>query len=97
MSPSLGGALIRYLLALNIALLFFTLIPVPPLDGGAILGVVLPNSLEFVNQFLRRWGIFVLFALFLTGTVRIFMRPAVQLTAAWAEVLLRLVGAGAGT
>ena len=67
----------------------------PPLDGGAILGVVLPESLQPLNQFLRRYGIFVLFALFLTGAVRIFMRPAVQLTEAWAGVLLRLVGASA--
>ena len=96
LSPSLASAMIRYLLALNIALLFFNLIPVPPLDGGAILGVVLPESLQFINQFLRRYGMFVLFALFLTGTVRIFMRPATQLTEAWALALLRLVGVGAG-
>lgn len=96
LSESLGNAIIRYLLALNISLLFFNLIPVPPLDGGAILGVVLPESLQFINQFLRRYGMFVLFALFLTGTVRIFMRPATQLTEAWALALLRLVGVGAG-
>jgi Zn-dependent protease len=94
LSPALGTAMIRYLLALNIALLFFNLIPVPPLDGGAILGVVLPESLQFITQALRRYGVFVLLILFMTGAIRVFMRPAMYLTEAWAKTLLGLIGVG---
>ena len=36
-------ALVRYVLAINLALMFFNLIPLGPLDGAAVLAGILPN------------------------------------------------------
>jgi Zn-dependent protease len=44
----------------NILLAVFNLVPIPPLDGSKILFAFLPASLENVQIFLERYGIFIL-------------------------------------
>ena len=39
-------ALVRYVLAVNLALMFFNLIPLGPLDGAAVLAGILPESAQ---------------------------------------------------
>jgi Zn-dependent protease len=85
------AAVIRYFLQLNIMLMFFNLIPVPPLDGGSVLAGLLPRSLQVIPDLLQRYGTIVFFLLLLTGMLRIAMRPAGHVAAAWAEVVLRLM------
>ncbi|HEX4404558.1 MAG TPA: site-2 protease family protein [Polyangia bacterium] len=85
--------LIQYVLALNLTLLFFNLIPLPPLDGGAVLEGILPDSLQIVSQTLRRYGIVVFYVLLLSGAINFLMRPASALTIAWARALLDWVPA----
>lgn len=53
----------------NLVLALFNLIPIPPLDGSKILFSFLPARLRYIENFLERWGMFVLlfFIIFLWG------------------------------
>ena len=55
------------LLVMNLSLMFFNLLPIPPLDGRSFLEF-LPSPLSPVRDFLLRYGGFVFLALVLLGT-----------------------------
>ncbi|HTA21220.1 MAG TPA: site-2 protease family protein, partial [Polyangia bacterium] len=93
LSQKFALVLIQYVLALNLSLLFFNLLPLPPLDGGAVLEGILPDSLQIVSQTLRRYGIVLFYVLLLSGAINFVMRPAGELTVAWARALLEWVPA----
>jgi Zn-dependent protease len=52
---------------LNLLLAVFNLVPVPPLDGGNIVGGLLRGSLSQRFDALRPWGVFILYGLMLSG------------------------------
>lgn len=56
---------------MNLVLALFNIIPIPPLDGSKILFSFLPYKLRFIENFLERWGIFLLlfFIIFLWDTI----------------------------
>jgi Zn-dependent protease len=83
----LAGQLIRNLVRLNIALLIFNLLPIPPLDGGAVLAWAMPRSMQGVFDFLNQWGFIILLGLFILGPLRFVMEFADAVTG----VLLRAV------
>jgi Zn-dependent protease len=83
----LAGQLIRNLVRLNIALLIFNLLPIPPLDGGAVLAWAMPRSMQGVIDFLNQWGFIILLGLFILGPLRFVMEFADAVTG----VLLRAV------
>lgn len=56
-----------YIIAINIWLAIFNLIPIPPLDGSWILFSFLPDSLYVVKTFLKQYGIVILVLLILFG------------------------------
>jgi len=91
LSPEFAAALVNYVLALNISLMFFNLLPVPPLDGGTVLAGLLPESLQFILQPLERYGMLLLFVMMYFGIIRLLMRPAGYLTKMWAGALYRMV------
>ena len=62
----LQGAIFTYLVQLNLILMCFNLLPIPPLDGGAVLAWVLPRSWQGVVDFLQRYGVFILLLLVLS-------------------------------
>jgi Zn-dependent protease len=98
LSPVLQEALIRYLLLLNIVLLFFNLIPLGPLDGAAVLEGVLPRSMHRFVELNRKYGMLVLLVLFFSPSLGLpglgfIMRPVYALAGAWVELLNRLVSA----
>jgi Zn-dependent protease len=81
-------ALIGNLVVLNLSLLFFNLLPIPPLDGGAVLAWALPRSMQGVIDFLNRWGFVILLGLFILPQVMgVIMRPARYLTGLWLQAL----------
>ncbi len=71
-----GVALLAWLaIQVNLALMFFNLIPIPPLDGSHVLRNMLPyNALGTYDQF-ARWG-FIVILLLGRYIVPFFMGPA---------------------
>jgi Zn-dependent protease len=96
LSLSVAEGLVRYLVALNLFLMFFNLIPVPPLDGGAVLAWALPSSLQIVSRTLQRYGMLLLFVLLISGAISVVMSPVRALADAWGAALLRHVPMGPG-
>jgi Zn-dependent protease len=72
---------------MNIGLCLFNLLPIPPLDGGAVLARVLPRSLDRVVDALNRYGFIVLLALLFTGLLGRIMWPAYVVSKLWLETL----------
>ncbi len=56
---------------LNLVLILFNLIPIPPLDGSKVLFSFLPFKYRYIEYFLEKWGMFLLlfFIIFLWGKV----------------------------
>lgn len=74
MGAPLGLTLsVLYVITLvNVALAFFNLLPIPPLDGSHILGGLLPPRYDHIMQWLNRYGFILLIVLIATrvlGTV----------------------------
>ena len=89
----LATALVRYLLVLNIVLMFFNLIPLPPLDGGNVLAGLLPERMQIIPQTLRRYGTLLFLVLYVSGVLTFVMKPAFHVAALWADAVLRQVPA----
>jgi Zn-dependent protease len=84
-----------YLIQLNLGLLFFNLLPVPPLDGRVFLEF-LPDALSSVRDILTRYGSFIFLGLIMIGGVSgssplaVIMRPFYQLGSLYLTLVLRL-------
>jgi Zn-dependent protease len=89
----LATALVRYVVFLNLVLMFFNLIPLPPLDGANVLAGFLPEKLQIVPQTLRRYGTLLFLVLYLSGVFSFVMKPAFHFAAAWADAVLEHVPA----
>jgi len=87
-SMTVATAVIRFVVVLNISLMFFNLLPIPPLDGASILAVILPARFHGLLNGMRRWGMLVLMLLFATGVGGLLMQPASLLAGAWARFLM---------
>jgi Zn-dependent protease len=89
---ALAAQIVRFMVVLNISLMFFNLLPIPPLDGGAILAVILPERLAtLLLPPLQRYGMLIILILFVTPLGSLLMRPAGRLAAAWSEALMQFV------
>lgn len=62
---SFWGQAIALTITLNLALMVFNLIPIPPLDGSKVLFLFLGNKFAYVSEWLEQNGPAVLFALIL--------------------------------
>lgn len=72
------SALVNYVF-LNLALCFFNLIPIQPLDGSKILFGILPWELATkVDHFSSRYGMLILVLLFVSGALRLIMWPPIM-------------------
>jgi Zn-dependent protease len=93
LSRDMANTIIRFMVVLNISLMFFNLLPVPPLDGGAILAAVLPARFQGVLPLLQRYGMLLIIVLFASGLGTVLMLPATRLGTAWRDLLMGFVPA----
>jgi Zn-dependent protease len=84
-NPAVG--IVGFLITMNLALAVFNLIPCPPLDGGAILGGILPRDLDWIINTLNTYGFIILFALLYKGVIGKMMVPVMQLGDQWLQLL----------
>jgi Zn-dependent protease len=76
MVNSLFGSFFVQVLALSVILGLFNLIPVNPLDGGKILVGFLPREqANEVEQFLNRYGMFILIFIIITPVLNLTLFP----------------------
>ena len=73
------AALALTALRVNVLLALFNMIPVPPLDGGNVLGGILPAHLADRFDGLRPYGVFILYGLMLTGVLGMIIGPPYSL------------------
>lgn len=61
-----AGILSQVIVAVNISLAIFNLVPIPPLDGSKIISAVLPRQFMAVREWLERFGFLgvILFLIF---------------------------------
>jgi Zn-dependent protease len=71
-----------YIVFINLALAVFNLVPIPPLDGSKILFSVLPQSLDYVRNFIETYSLYIL--LFFVLVLWDYVYPLV-------EVLFKLI------
>ena len=57
------GLFLIYFIQINIVLMIFNLIPIPPLDGSRIVSVFLPTSAQYRYNLLERYGTLIMLVL----------------------------------
>jgi Zn-dependent protease len=88
----------QYVVRLNLSLMVFNLLPIPPLDGGAVLAWLLPRSMHNFVDFLARYGSFILLFLVISPSLglplmRVVGYPIHVLTHYWLVGLNMAIGA----
>ena len=73
------GRFLWYFMQINLGLMFFNLIPVPPLDGSKILAGLAPADLAYkYERFMAMYGMFILMILIFTQSVGYIIGPAIS-------------------
>lgn len=65
-------------IGINLTLMVLNLIPIPPLDGSRIIAALLSPPTAEKFKTLENYGFFILMILLATGTLSLFMRPALK-------------------
>lgn len=65
----------EYGIILNLFLMFFNLIPIPPLDGGRAMLGILPPKLAYQYRGVERYGFWIILALLLLGGGKLMLIP----------------------
>ncbi len=88
LSADLADTLQNHLIVLNLWLLFFNLLPIPPLDGGDVLAWALPRSMHGLVDVLRRYGFLILMVMLMVPQVmNTILTPAAIMIGLWKMAL----------
>ncbi len=82
-----------YGVTINLALIAFNLIPIPPLDGSHVMKYLLPPALSLRYQQMTRYGLVILILLlsFGSGLIEMWMRPAMYVRMAMLTSVSRFI------
>ena len=61
------------------------MIPIPPLDGGNVIGGLLPRRFASMFDAVRPYGFMLLYALMLTGRLEYIIVPPSRLLVSWLQ------------
>ncbi len=70
--------MVRVSVIINLALGFFNLIPIPPLDGGKILSNLLPPRPSMVMARIEPYGFIILLLLVFSNAINLFIIPLIS-------------------
>ena len=68
-----------YVSVINVMLMVFNLVPIPPLDGSRIVARFLKGKALWNYMKLERYGMFIVFGLLFTGVISSILYPAMNL------------------
>jgi Zn-dependent protease len=74
--PGIALDVLNLFILINIVLMIFNLLPIPPLDGFGVLESLLPRRLAPLAFALRRYGMLILIAVMMTGMLGRLLGPA---------------------
>jgi Zn-dependent protease len=83
----------RYGVLINVLLIIFNLIPIPPLDGSHVFYYLLPPELAVRYRAIGGYGIFIVFIILMMGGFR-FLWPVVNFFAGMILMFARVFGPG---